>query len=85
MEYAYGICLYVGQDTKIFKNSQKAPRKVSALMKVMNKMLLSVFLFQMVIVMLYASLSMFWIVENRDNKPYLNIDGKSMGVARWIS
>jgi hypothetical protein len=53
-------------------------------MKVMNKMLASVFLFQMVIVMLYASLSMFWIVDNRDNKPYLDLDGKRMGVTRWI-
>lgn len=41
--HCYGICVYVGADTKIFMNSKKSPRKVSNLMKLMNKMLYSVF------------------------------------------
>ena len=41
--YCYGIVLYVGVQTKIFMNSKKAPRKVSNLMKMMNKMLYTVF------------------------------------------
>lgn len=45
IDYCYGICLYVGAETKIFKNSKKPPRKVSNLMKVMNKMLYTVFAF----------------------------------------
>ena len=52
-------------------------------MKVMNQMLLSVFAFQLVIIILYASLSLKWIEINRDTKPYLDIDG-DVDVGRWI-
>lgn len=45
IDCAYGICVYVGTETKIFKNSKAAPRKISNLMKVMNKMLYTVFAF----------------------------------------
>ena len=58
IEFCYGICLYVGQDTKIFKNSKKPERKVSNLMKMMNKMLYTVFAFQMIIIIVFASLSL---------------------------
>jgi magnesium-transporting ATPase (P-type) len=43
--YCVGIVCYVGAKTKIFMNSKKAIRKVSNLMKLMNKMLYSVFAF----------------------------------------
>jgi magnesium-transporting ATPase (P-type) len=61
IEFAFGICLYVGTETKIFMNSKKPPRKVSNLMKLMNKMLYTVFAFQIVIIMVFASLSLIWI------------------------
>lgn len=64
MEYAYGICLYVGNDTKIFMNSKKPPRKISNLMKLMNKMLYTVFAFQMVIIIIFSSMNAIWIREN---------------------
>ena len=56
-EYVIGVSVYVGADTKIFKNSKKPPRKVSKLMNLMNKLLYSVFVFQMVIIIVYASVS----------------------------
>ncbi len=43
--YAFGIVLYVGAQTKIFMNSKAPPRKISNLMKLMNKMLYTVFAF----------------------------------------
>lgn len=43
--YCYGIVLYVGNQTKIFQNAKNPPRKVSALMKLMNNLLYSVFAF----------------------------------------
>jgi len=43
IQYCYGICCYVGENTKIFKNSKKAAPKVSYVMKMMNSMLLTVF------------------------------------------
>jgi magnesium-transporting ATPase (P-type) len=39
-EYAIGIVIYTGSETKIFMNSKNPPHKVSNLMKKMNKMLL---------------------------------------------
>lgn len=44
-DYCYGIVIYVGSDTKIMKNSKKAPRKISKLMRMMNYMLYTVFAF----------------------------------------
>ena len=64
ISHAYGIVLYVGDKTKIFMNSKKPPRKVSNLMKLMNKMLYTVFAFQLLIVALYAGLSMKWMSAN---------------------
>lgn len=43
--FCYGICLYVGNQTKIMMNQKKAPAKVSNLMRLMNKLLYSVFAF----------------------------------------
>lgn len=64
IECAYGICIYVGAETKIFKNSKKPPRKVSNLMKVMNRMLYTVFAFQIAIIVVFATLSLIWIKKN---------------------
>ena len=63
-EYVVGVAVYVGADTKIFKNSKKPPRKVSKLMTLMNRLLYSVFVFQMVIIIIYASVSVQWIKDN---------------------
>ena len=35
--YVLGVVVYVGKESKIMKNAKKAPRKVSNLMKMMNK------------------------------------------------
>lgn len=69
----------MGVESKIFKNSKKPPRKISNLMKMMNYMLLTVFLLQICIVLLYSALSINWSHQNR-MKNYLQID-KSQNVA----
>lgn len=43
--YGIGIVTYTGMNTKIMKNLKKPPHKVSNIMKLMNKMLYSVFAF----------------------------------------
>ena len=73
-EYCYGIVLYVGLETKIFKNSKKPPRKISNLMKMMNMMLYTVFLFQILIIIAFAALSIMWTSNNAKNHTYLNLD-----------
>lgn len=83
IDFCYGICLYVGTETKIFMNSKKPPRKVSNLMKLMNKMLYTVFAFQMVIIIVFASMSLLWMQENQGTKTYLDIGGK-LDATRWI-
>jgi len=43
--YCFGVVVYVGKQTKIYMNSKKAENKTSNLMKLMNKILYSVFIF----------------------------------------
>ena len=81
--YCFGICLYVGNQTKIMMNQKKAPAKVSNLMRLMNKLLYSVFAFQFMIIVVWASLSLVWMADNRDTHIYLDIQGE-MGPVRWI-
>ena len=45
IEYCVGLVIYVGDETKIMKNAKKPPKKVSAIMTMMNYMLYSVFAF----------------------------------------
>lgn len=43
--FGIGIVIYTGMNTKIMKNLKKPPHKVSNIMRLMNKMLYSVFIF----------------------------------------
>lgn len=44
-DYGIGVVVYTGMDTKIMRNLKKAPHKVSNVMKLMNKMLYTIFVF----------------------------------------
>jgi magnesium-transporting ATPase (P-type) len=59
--FAYGIIVYTGMDTKIMRNSKKPPHKVSNVMKKMNKMLYTVFVFQILIIIVFAILNNRWL------------------------
>ena len=54
-------------------NQKKATAKVSNLMRLMNKLLYSVFAFQFLIICLWASMSLVWMTDNRDKHVYLDI------------
>ena len=71
--YCFGICLYVGNQTKIMMNQKKPPAKISNLMRLMNKLLYSVFGFQFLIICLWATLSLIWQSENKKEHIYLDI------------
>ena len=73
-EYVYGVVIYVGNDTKIMQNSKKPLRKVTNMMKMMNKILYSVFAFQICLVLLFAGLSLAWTQGNAQDHDYLNLD-----------
>ncbi len=59
-EYAYGITIYVGKDTKIMMNSKKPNQKVTNLMRMINKMLYSVFGLQFLIILTFTTMSILW-------------------------
>jgi phospholipid-transporting ATPase len=65
------------------KNAKSAPKKVSNIMTQMNYMLYSVFAFQFLLIMAYASISLLW---NRDvgtkAEAYLNLKQGNIG-ATW--
>jgi hypothetical protein len=44
-EYIIGLVIYTGKESKIMLNSKKPPSKVSNVLRTMNYMLYSVFLF----------------------------------------
>ena len=84
IEYAYGIVVYLGKETKIMKNAKKPPRKVSNLMKMMNYMLYTVFIFQISIITVFATISVIWINNQGNNYTYLDIGGENAGFGKWV-
>lgn len=72
-DYGIGVVIYTGMDTKIMKNLKKPPRKVSNVMKLMNKMLYTVFALQIVLIVIFAGLNISWMKNNSNAYYYLNI------------
>jgi phospholipid-translocating ATPase len=60
INHAYGVIIYVGAQTKVMKNTKKAPQKVSNMMKLMNFFLYSVFGLQLVMIVILSSISVAW-------------------------
>lgn len=87
-EYVYGIPIYMGNETKIMMNSKPCPTKVSNVMKLMNTMLFQVFMFQLLIILLFASMSMIWQANNAEGHIYLGIEsnpGFDMFVVKMLT
>ena len=59
-EIVYGIVIYTGHSTKIMKNAKNPPNKESNIMKVMNKLLYSVFIFELLLCVIYSILFVIW-------------------------
>ena len=83
-EFVYGLVVYLGKETKIMKNAKKPPHKVSNLMRMMNYMLYTVFLFQVCIIVTFASLSIRWIDRKGKNYSYINVDSDDVGPFTWF-
>lgn len=73
-EWAVGLVVYAGHDTKILMNSKRPPYKISNVMHLMNKMLLSVFVFQLFIIFFCAGLNYKWTKENSSKHPESGTD-----------
>lgn len=75
IDFCIGLVIYVGNETKIMKNAKKAPKKISRMMIHMNYMLYSVFVFQLLLILSYSSVSTFvWTPEiGKKHEEYLNL------------
>jgi magnesium-transporting ATPase (P-type) len=72
-DYAIGIAIYTGHESKVMLNSKAAPTKTSNVLLRMNKMLYTVFLFLICICFIFAAASMSWQVRNADDHNYLDL------------
>lgn len=72
VKHIFGLVVYTGHDTKIMLNSKPAPSKVSSVLKKMNKILYSVFIFQILICVFFAALNLNWQEENNHKHTYLD-------------
>ena len=69
-----GLAVYTGHDTKIMKNAKDPPLKMSNVMKTMNFLLISVFIFQIIICILFSSFNlMFRYVNDKYITLYISI------------
>src|SRR5690554_699671 len=69
--FVYGLVVYSGIDTKLFLNQQPPPSKFSTVERVLNKFILGVFLFQMIICLINAVLSALYETNSFSNATYL--------------
>jgi len=78
-EFAIGVVVYTGHDTKIMQNSKPAPSKMSHVMLKMNKMLYTIFVLQAIVCFVFAGLYLRWNVDSADSHTYLDISTPSGG------
>jgi len=70
-DWVIGLVVYTGPNTKIFKNSKSPPIKVSNVMRLMNKLLYSLFIFQLILCFLFSIFFIIWQNSNQNNLTYL--------------
>lgn len=70
-EDMYGLVIYSGHNTKIMKNSKKPIQKVSRVMLIMNKLLYSLFAANIIICVIFGSLSYQFVKQNAMSYTYI--------------
>ena len=83
-EFVYGVVVYTGHETKILLNSKKVPSKSSSVLKKMNKILYSIFAFQLGLCLLLAGLSINWQDNNASKHSYLQLSSSNLGFTYFI-
>ncbi len=59
-EFIYGIIVYTGHNTKIMKNAKNPPLKTSNVMRVMNNLLYSIFIFLLSLCLIFSICFIIW-------------------------
>ena len=75
-EYIVGIVVYTGHQTKIMKNSHKPEPKVSKMIKIMDKLLYSLFAFTLLLCLIFAFLCNKFLEDNGKKYDYIFINYK---------
>ena len=73
-KYIIGLVAYTGHDSKIMLNSTKARAKKSRVEVLMNKMIVTVFVFQILFCIFSGLYSAIWYLYHKDDVDYLSID-----------
>ena len=73
-DYIYGIVVYAGHHTKIMKNSHKPEPKVSKMIKIMDKLLYSLFAFTLLLCLIFAFLCNNFEEKNGEKYDYIFIN-----------
>ena len=71
--YVCGIVIYSGKNTKIMKNSKSARFKMSKVLNTMNKLLYSVFIFEIALCVVFGYLCLNWNDKNEETYTYIFI------------
>lgn len=82
-DFCIGIAINLGKHTKIMMNSKKPKQKVSNIMRKMNYLLYSVFAFQLLIILTFATLSCIWQDSNAKTFVYLDLS-TNVGFSTWV-
>ena len=77
-KFIIGLVAYTGHDTKIMLNSTKARAKRSKVELLMNKLIVTVFIFQILFCIFSSLYSAFWYFSFQDKVDYLDIDRNSV-------
>lgn len=76
-EWIIGLVVYTGHNTKIMKNSKSPPIKVSNIMRTMNTLLYSVFIFQLLLCVFFSLLFIIWQNSNKESLSYIQKYGSA--------
>eukprot|EP00672_Neobodo_designis_P023113 CAMPEP_0174846656 /NCGR_PEP_ID=MMETSP1114-20130205/12434_1 /TAXON_ID=312471 /ORGANISM="Neobodo designis, Strain CCAP 1951/1" /LENGTH=1076 /DNA_ID=CAMNT_0016080921 /DNA_START=160 /DNA_END=3390 /DNA_ORIENTATION=- len=83
-EEAWGVVLYAGKDTKMFKNLAEKPPKMSSLDHKLNWLIIGVLIGQNVLLILMCSLAVWWNGDNRDQWHLTYFIDFQTGFVLWI-
>lgn len=70
-DFAIGTVIYTGKNTKIMKNSKQPTIKVSKILKTMNILLYSLFLFTVAICVVLSGFSLKFKLDSTDQREYI--------------
>ena len=70
-DYIIGIVVYTGKNTKIMKNSKHPKIKVSKILKIMNVLLYTLFVFTLVICIVLSGLSVKFKIDSGNDREYI--------------